>query len=146
MIGELNGAQIETVLQSECICRIGCHADGETYVVPVTYAYDGSSFYCHSVDGMKTGMMRKNPKVCVEVDHIHDMANWQCVVARATFVELHGTDAREAMSFLVQRLAPLMSSASSDPSHGGHAAERRGLKPVAFRLDVYDKTGRFEKR
>lgn len=146
MLGELNNQQIETLLHSECICRIGCHAEGETYVVPVTYAYNGHSFFCHSADGLKTRMMRKNPEVCVEVDAMADMANWRSVIAKARYVELEGEDARKAMEFLVQRLLPLMSSASSDPARAPHAQDRKGLKAIAFRLDLKDKTGRYEKR
>lgn len=146
MIAELNNEQMETVLRSECICHLGCHADGETYVVPVTYAYDGSSFFCHSTDGTKTRMMRKNPNVCVEVYRMQDMAHWQCVIAKARFVELEGSAARDAMDFLVQRLAPLMTSATSDPTHGTHGHDRQGAKPVVFRLDLYERSGRYEKR
>lgn len=146
MLGELTNQQIETLLQSECICRIGCHADGETYVVPVSYAYDGNSFFCHSADGLKTHMMRKNPDVCVEVEAMVDLANWRSVIAKARYVELEGDDARKALEFLVQRLLPIMASASSHPMHEQHAQDRRGLKAVAFRLDLKDKTGRYEKR
>lgn len=56
MLGELNKGQIEQVLLSELIGRIGCYADGQTYVVPITYVYDGESIYGHSVDGMKLRM------------------------------------------------------------------------------------------
>lgn len=48
MLGMLNDAQIENVLQSLVIGRIGCHANGRTYVVPVTYAYDGKYIYGHT--------------------------------------------------------------------------------------------------
>lgn len=146
MLGELTSEQIERLLRSECICRIGCHAEGTTYVVPVTYAYNGHSFFCHSAEGMKTRLMRRNPEVCVEVDRMEDIANWRSVIARARFVELQGAEARAAMAYLVQCLAPRMISASADPMHGAHAQEPTGLVPVAFRLDLYDRTGRYEKR
>ena len=41
MLGHLNQEPIEQVLRSEVIGRLGCHASGRTYVVRVTYAYDG---------------------------------------------------------------------------------------------------------
>ena len=40
MLGTLSSEQIEQVLRSEVIGRIGCHASGKTYVVPITYAYE----------------------------------------------------------------------------------------------------------
>ena len=70
MLGELSPEEIEEVLRSEITGRIGCHADGRTYVVPVTYGYQRGYVYCHSSEGLKLRMMRKNPVVCFEVDHV----------------------------------------------------------------------------
>lgn len=48
MLGELNSSQIENVLRGEVIGRIGCHANDTTYVVPVSYVYDGIYVYSHT--------------------------------------------------------------------------------------------------
>jgi len=64
MLGALNEDQIETLLRELPVGRIGCHADGITYIVPVNYVYDGINVYAHSANGMKIDMMRKNPEVC----------------------------------------------------------------------------------
>jgi nitroimidazol reductase NimA-like FMN-containing flavoprotein (pyridoxamine 5'-phosphate oxidase superfamily) len=37
MLGQLNPDQIEALLKSEVLGRIGCSANGIVYVVPVTY-------------------------------------------------------------------------------------------------------------
>jgi hypothetical protein len=42
MIGELQPQQIEEVLNSQVVGRIGCHAEEETNIVPISYAYDGT--------------------------------------------------------------------------------------------------------
>jgi uncharacterized protein len=81
MLGELNEAQVDQVLRSEVIGRLGCHAQGRTYIVPITYAYDGDCIYGHSAEGMKVRMMRANPNVCFEVDEMESMANWRSVIA-----------------------------------------------------------------
>jgi len=60
------------VLTSQLIGRIGCHADNVTYVVPVSYVYDGDSIYSHTHEGMKINMMRENPDVCFEADKHED--------------------------------------------------------------------------
>ena len=65
MLRELNDTQIEDLLKSQLIGRIGCHSDGVTYVVPVNYVYDGINIYCHSAKGMKIDLMQKNPEVCL---------------------------------------------------------------------------------
>ena len=47
----------------------------QTYVVPVTYAYDGEAIYAHSLEGLKLALMRKNPHVCFEVEDVQGMAD-----------------------------------------------------------------------
>jgi len=41
MLGKLTMAEIEEVIKHQIVGRIGCHANGMTYRVPVSYAYDG---------------------------------------------------------------------------------------------------------
>src|SRR5207249_11652316 len=88
-IGELDSNQIDHLLQTEVVGRLGCHADGKTYIVPITYVYDGGYVYGHTIEGTKTRMMRANPEVCFEVDHIDDLTNWQSVIAWGSFEELY---------------------------------------------------------
>lgn len=49
MLGELNTDMIEGLLKSQFLGRIGCHAKGVTYIVPVHYAYEAPYIYAHSV-------------------------------------------------------------------------------------------------
>src|SRR5689334_15533829 len=104
MLGLLAPEDIERILHSETVGRIGCHADGRTYVVPITYAYDGTAIYGHSAEGLKLRMMRANPRVCFEVEQVDDLANWRSVIAWTTFEELHGAEAERAMQLLASRL------------------------------------------
>ncbi len=150
MLGTLNGEQIDRVLRSEVVGRIGCHGSGRTYIVPITYAYDGGHVYGHSGEGLKLRMMRANPHVCFEVDHMDDLAHWQSVIAWGTFEELHGEEAANAMRLLVDRLAPLMTSETSQPSHGVAARGEQhkhpaGTNAVIYHITLTEKTGRFEK-
>jgi uncharacterized protein len=150
MLGTLNEDQIDHLLRHEVVGRIGCHLDGRTYVVPVTYAYDGGAVYGHSGEGLKIQMMRANPRVCFEVDHRENLANWQSVVAQGTFEELTGAAAAFAMQLLATRMAPLITSETMTPSHGlgehpgGEPGGRR--PPHVFRILLHESTGRFEKR
>jgi nitroimidazol reductase NimA-like FMN-containing flavoprotein (pyridoxamine 5'-phosphate oxidase superfamily) len=147
MIGELSEREIEEVLRSEVVARLGCHAKGRTYVVPITYAYDGTSVIGHSAPGLKISMMRENPEVCIEVDHVEDAAHWRSVVARARFEELEGPEALDAMERLVARLGSLVTSETSQPSHATRDAVEAVLegKAVIYRLRITEATGRFER-
>ena len=103
MLGRLSPEEIEHLLVSEITGRIGCHADGRTYVVPITYVYESGHVYCHSAEGQKIRMMRKNPEVCFEVDRVEDIGNWKSVIATGQFQELGGREALDAMDVLIAR-------------------------------------------
>ena len=90
MLGELTLEQMNEVLFNEVVGRIGCHGEGRTYVVPITYVFDGDAVYGHSADGLKIRMMRANPRVCFQVDQRENLANWRSVVAQGIYEELHG--------------------------------------------------------
>ena len=119
------------------------------YVVPITFVYDGECIYGHSAVGMKIEMMRKNPNVCFEVDAMKNMANWESVIAWGTFEELHGAAAMVGMQKVMNRLKPLMTSESSQPSHGmpsPHQQDVGKMEAVVYRIRLTEKTGRYEKR
>lgn len=143
MLGRLTRAQIEKVLRDGTIGRIGACADGKTYVVPITYVYDGTSVYGHTTAGQKVLMMRKNPSVCFEVDEIRDMANWRSVIAWGRYEELAGDVALAAAKLIAARLGPLTTSATAGPS--GRTA-RGSRPPVSYRIRLTERTGRFERQ
>ncbi|MCX6481183.1 MAG: pyridoxamine 5'-phosphate oxidase family protein [Mycobacterium sp.] len=57
----MTDVQIEQLLASEVIARIGCISDGRVYVVPVTYVYDGTYVWGHAMNGAKLAAMRAAP-------------------------------------------------------------------------------------
>jgi hypothetical protein len=124
-LGELNREEIDQLLSTQVIGRIGCHADGRTYVVPIAYAWDGEAIYVHSFEGLKLAIMRRNPSVCVEIEDVHAPDDWRTVVAQGTFEELHGADAERALRLIDARCPP--------PSHDG----------AIFRVRLDERTGRF---
>ena len=143
MLGTLTRTQIEKMLRAGTIGRIGVSADGRTYVVPITYVYDGDSVYGHTTVGQKVRMMRKNPEVCFEIDEIADMANWRSVIAMGRYEELSGDVAVAAAKLIAARLGPLTTSATAGPA--GPAA-RKAQTHVSYRIRISERTGRFERR
>jgi len=148
MLGQLNLNEIEELLRNQVVGRLGCHADGRTYVVPIAYAYEADAVMAHSTDGLKLQMMRENPNVCFEVDSMGDLSNWRSVIAWGRFEELRGAEADRAMAQLVARFAPLAATLESshspkDLTHQ-HRAQTEGLPSVVYRIRLTEKTGRFE--
>jgi nitroimidazol reductase NimA-like FMN-containing flavoprotein (pyridoxamine 5'-phosphate oxidase superfamily) len=149
--GALSDEQVDAVLRSEVVGRIGCHADGKTYVVPVVYAYDGSAIYGHSNEGLKMRMLRANSAVCFEVDHVERLSNWQSVIVWGQFEELHGEDADRAEQLLVERLKPVLADQieqlSQPPAPAGRSdADLLVRRAVVYRISVTERTGRYMPR
>jgi nitroimidazol reductase NimA-like FMN-containing flavoprotein (pyridoxamine 5'-phosphate oxidase superfamily) len=149
VLGELTPEQIEHLLHSEVVGRIGCHAAGRTYVVPVNYGYDGECIYGHAAEGMKLQMLRANPEVCFEIDQRSGLSHWQSVIAWGTFEELEGPEATRAIDLLLDRLLPLIASegapAARDEARKTLAAEAPIEHLTIYRIRLHERTGRFEK-
>ncbi len=60
---------LEEILRRAVVCRIGLSEDNVPYVVPVCFGYKDGCIYIHSAgQGRKIEIIRKNNKVCFEVD------------------------------------------------------------------------------
>ena len=137
MIETLTRDETDALLREQVVGRVGCHADGLTYVVPVIYAYDGETIAVATVEGRKTRMMRANPSVCFEVDVYEGPGRWRSAILQGTYEELEGDEARAALALLAERFA------------GGGPARRPGTsgrETVIFRIVVLEATGRAVRR
>jgi uncharacterized protein len=145
--GQLDAEQIDQVLRTELVGRIGCCAAGQIYIVPMFYAYDGTYIYGHSNEGMKLRMLRASPQVCFEVDHVEGLDNWQSVIAWGRFEELAGAQAEQAEQLLVQRVKPLLTTAISQSARASSRSGSLSDDPAAGRAIIYrialtERTGR----
>jgi len=148
MIGKLTTPEIEKLLSKQVVGHIGCSNGEMVYVVPISYTYDGEYVYCHTHEGLKVDIMRKHPRVCFEVDHLHNMGNWQSVVAHGEFEELKDPAVRNhALQKLHERVLPVVSSETThlSPDWPFPPAEFGKIGGVTFRIRLEDKSGRYEK-
>ena len=149
MLGELDELQIDHLLLSQFVGRIGCTDGTRPYIVPVTYVYDGRYIIGQTNEGLKLNIMRKYPTVCFEVDAITNMANWQSVIISGKFEELHGKNAEAVREYMLNHMWPLLTS-STIHAHQHEASisavdDTNRIKPIMYRISVDEKTGRFEK-
>lgn len=141
-------AEMDHLLKHQLVGRIGCSADDIPYVIPVSYVLDGDYVYVHTYPGMKLDIMRKNPKVCFQVDDTRTLANWQSVICRGVFEELkEEADQRYALKKLQERILPVLSSETMHISRDWPfpADENEKIKGIYFRIRLLEKTGRYEK-
>jgi nitroimidazol reductase NimA-like FMN-containing flavoprotein (pyridoxamine 5'-phosphate oxidase superfamily) len=147
MFGVLTAAEIDSLVKSQLIGRIGCHNEEMVYVVPISYAYDGEKIYCHTQEGMKVKMMRENPNVCFEVDILENMSSWKSVIAWGTFEEIIDAEQRaKALKVLLNRAYPFINIKKMQL--GEHwpfiPADLNSIKGIVFAIKIKEKTGRYE--
>jgi nitroimidazol reductase NimA-like FMN-containing flavoprotein (pyridoxamine 5'-phosphate oxidase superfamily) len=137
---ELSPSEVDEFLRGQRIARLGCHADGVTYVVPLIYAYEDGAVVAVTTEGRKTAMLRENPRVCVEVDEYDTdgKGSWQSVIAHGTYEELAGDEIEPVLSLLRERFART----------AGRSAEPRprGANVVVLRIHLDEISGRSVER
>jgi hypothetical protein len=133
---ELSAREIDEFLRGQRIARLGCHANGVTYVVPLIYAYEDGAVVAVTTEGRKTAMLRENPRVCVEVDEYDadGKGSWRSVIAHGTCEELAGEEIQPALALMRERFART----------AGRSAEPRPLGPnvVVLRIRLDEISGR----
>jgi len=147
MFGKLEAQEVDNVLLHQYMGRLGCSAGGRTYVVPISYAYDGTYIYAHTQEGKKIEMMRENPEVCFQTDLMENMACWKSVICWGTFEEVTDEEARtDALKKLLARELPIIASQTVKltPSWPFQPHDFNTIKGIVFRILITEKTGRFE--
>ena len=141
VISELTRAEIDELLRGQVVGRIGCHAEGVTYVVPVIYAYDGDGLYVASIEGQKARMMRENPNVCFEVDEYDGAGSWRSAIVQGVYEELGDSEAEKAIALLAARFGRAGEEGGARRRHGAD-----GVPSICFRIGIRDVTGRSARR
>lgn len=147
MLGELSEKESRELLDENILGRLGCHAFGKTYIVPISYAYKDGRLYFHTFEGLKVQMMRNNPSVCFQVDKLNEMANWKSVIVQGVFKELEGAEKEKGIKALLDRKVPAIVSEKIklSPDWPFTSTESYADIPgIIFSIEVQEITGRFE--
>ncbi len=148
MIGDLTQNQMEDILEKVEHAHLACHADGETYCIPIFFAHENGYLYGHTYEGKKISMMRKNPHVCVLIHTLRDLWNWKSIVIQGDYEELSGEDAVNAVKLLSQRLGSLKRHGAYfldvEYDSQSHYARQDHRPVILYRLKIKEMTGRFE--
>jgi uncharacterized protein len=144
MFGELNSDEIESLVREELIARIA-YVDrrGLPNIAPIAYAYDGTAFYGYSLVGAKLENMGANHVVCLEVERVHNAADWRTVIVHGTFETLHGAAAMDAVARISERMQTVAKAIGAPAAAAQTYVRRKGGEGVAYRIRVNDKRGRY---
>jgi nitroimidazol reductase NimA-like FMN-containing flavoprotein (pyridoxamine 5'-phosphate oxidase superfamily) len=149
MYGELNDSEMDALLGRHRYGRIGFSMDGQICIIPINYGYVGGVLYGHASEGAdlygsptrgtKVRGMRQNPTVAFEVDEIEDAAHWRSVVLHGRYMELHDHEEQQrAFAHVVAQ------AGGGERSEVSWAIDLEHL--VLFKIEVSQRTGRFEER
>ena len=148
MYGNLSEERIEHVLRNQLFGHIGCYAGNKIYIVPICYAYDGNCIYGRTFEGLKLKMMRENPQVCFQLEHLESMGKWQSVICWGEFEELTEMIKRyDGIKILQNRVSAKMGNENLRVSQHWPFSinETDEIEGIIFCIHISEKTGKFEK-
>ena len=137
-------AEIDAILRRSRVCRLGLSDDGQPYVVPLCFGYDGRSLYFHCArEGRKLEILRRESRVCVEFDELAGLvdapaacgwaARYRSAIGFGTAHEVEDADEKaRALALLMRQYAE--GEFPFDPG----AVERT----VVVRVDLESLTGK----
>jgi nitroimidazol reductase NimA-like FMN-containing flavoprotein (pyridoxamine 5'-phosphate oxidase superfamily) len=65
---------IDDIIKRCRVCRLAMCDDGQPYIVPLNFGYDGSFLYFHTApEGRKIDIIKRNNRVGFEFDILHDI-------------------------------------------------------------------------
>jgi nitroimidazol reductase NimA-like FMN-containing flavoprotein (pyridoxamine 5'-phosphate oxidase superfamily) len=143
-------AGIESVIRRADVCRLGLSDDGQPYIVPLNFGYEEGVLYFHSApEGRKIDIIRKNPRVCFEVDVDHELvkaeaacdwsASYESVIGfgKAAIVE-DDASKRQGLDVIMRHY-----SAADDAADCSFTYKNKVLaKMVIIRVDIESMTGK----
>ena len=88
IIVEMTAAECFEELAGASFGRLACALDGQPYIVPIYFVVEGEAIYSFALPGQKVEWMRKNPRVCLEIDNVRNGGDWSSVVVLGRFNEL----------------------------------------------------------
>lgn len=133
-VGKLPLSDATSILQKANLGRLGCIANGEPYVIPVNYYFDGTHIFVHSMPGKKINALRANPRACLQVDDIVDSYNWRSVIAYGNYEEVAEESDREQILEEIFKNVPQLTPVESKMAKSNE-------KTIIFRLVVDQITG-----
>ncbi len=141
-ITSLQAEGINKIFERGQLAHLGCYANKEVYIVPITYVYLEGFLYSHSQPGKKIKMMRKHPDICIQVEEVQNYFQWKSAIAWGRYEELEGDQAAAAMRLIIRKIAKNMNERQISELEVDLEAMLETA--VIYRMRIKKATGRFE--
>ena len=67
---------IDTIIRRSRVCRLGMCDNGQPYIVPLSFGYDGDFLYVHvALEGRKVDILQRNNRICFEFDRLEEVTS-----------------------------------------------------------------------
>ena len=101
-VEEMSNGQIKEVLMRVGYGHLGMSRGIHPYVVPIHFAYDDPHIYIYTTEGKKTGILKANPEICLQVEEVKSDQDWSSVMVTGEAVKLKNKNEREhALEFIL---------------------------------------------
>jgi hypothetical protein len=137
---ELSRTEVDELLTTERIVRIGFEANGERYLVPLGFVLHQGALYAMTTHGRKTRMAAVNPKVSFQIDTSARTGpfSWHSVSGEGTFDIVTDATEIETISHLLVSRFPDM----PDWMQAEYADRQKRGEVVFVRIRPSQMTGR----
>ena len=137
MIEEMNSTDAENLVRRCSFGHLACVLEnGEPYLVPINYLFEGGDVFVHTLPGKKLDALRTHGKVCLQVEEIKDDCRWRSAIVFGEFEEIKQTSRKlrilQKFSENFSRLTPVEAIGEDNITVGGI---------VIFRIDIRKITG-----
>lgn len=144
----LTDIECERLLEAQYYGHLGCCDGDEPYVVPITYAYRDGYIYGYTHEGRKIEIVRRNPKVCVQIENVKNENEWESVICWGMFEEITDPNTiRKAKLLLAEERGKFVLSGKEVPVSPLIADTRASHEEstVVYRIKPTRMTGKAER-
>src|SRR5215203_584913 len=137
---QMRDSEIYDLLRRVGYGHLACARDGQPYVVPIYYVYDDEQIFVYTTAGVKTEVIKINPKVCLQVEEILDDGAWRSVVVTGEAYEIENPAEREKAVELLRSSNPTLLPALA--IKWANDWMRKNVE-VVYRIKIVTASGRF---
>jgi len=105
---EMRNVEIYALLQRVGYGHLACCRDDQPYVLPIYYVFDGNEIFIYTTAGLKSEIIKVNPRICLQVEEILDDGSWGSVVVIGEAKEIVDRSERERAVDLIRDSNPTL--------------------------------------
>lgn len=105
----MRDAEVRELLKRVGYGHLACSRDDQPYVVPINYVFDGNEIFIYTTAGLKTDVIKSNPKICLQVEELlPEEGAWRSAVVMGEAYEIVERAERERAVELVRASNPTL--------------------------------------